>query len=106
MTVRRLVVFGGTGDLTGRFLLPALAALRAAGHIDDRFGLMAASREDWNRDRYREWVDAQLDQHGGVFPADARRTVTASADYRRADVTDPADVAAAVAGDDPVAVYL
>jgi glucose-6-phosphate 1-dehydrogenase len=35
-----------------------------------------------------------------------RRASTASADYRRADVTDPADVAAAVAGDDPVVVYL
>ena len=43
MTVRRLVVFGGTGDLTGRFLLPALAALHAAGHIHDRFGLTGAS---------------------------------------------------------------
>ncbi|MEV6792866.1 hypothetical protein AB0M87_12855 [Streptomyces sp. NPDC051320] len=45
---------GGTGDLTGRFLLPALAALPTAGHIDDRFGLTAASREDWDRERYRE----------------------------------------------------
>ncbi|MFG3076469.1 glucose-6-phosphate dehydrogenase [Streptomyces sp. NPDC048225] len=106
MTVRRLVVFGGTGDLTGRYLLPALAALYAAGHLDDRFGLRAASREDWDDARYREWAEEQLVRHGSEFPDEARRAVTASADYRRADVTDPADVAAAVAGDDPVAVYL
>ncbi|MEU1870241.1 MULTISPECIES: glucose-6-phosphate dehydrogenase [unclassified Streptomyces] len=106
MTIRRLVVFGGTGDLTGRYLLPALAALYTAGHLDERFILRAASREDWDGARYREWADGQLARHGTGFPADARRAVTASADYRRADVTDPADVAAAVAGDDAVAVYL
>ncbi|MEU1893475.1 glucose-6-phosphate dehydrogenase [Streptomyces pristinaespiralis] len=106
MTIRRLVVFGGTGDLTGRFLLPALAALHAAGHIDDRFGLTGASREDWDGERYRKWADAQLERHGADLPADSRRAVIASADYRRADVTDPADVGAAVAGEDPVAVYL
>lgn len=106
MTVRRLVVFGGTGDLTGRFLLPALAALHAAGHIDDRFRLTAASREDWDGERYRQWAGTQLDRHGAGLPAASRQAVTASADYRRADVTDPVDVAAAVAGEDPVAVYL
>ncbi|MGN9796105.1 glucose-6-phosphate dehydrogenase [Streptomyces sp. OZ13] len=106
MTVRRLVVFGGTGDLTGRFLLPALAALHAAGHIDDRFRLTGASREDWDGERYRQWAGTQLDRHGADLPAASRRAVTASADYRRADVTDPVDVAAAVAGEDPVAVYL
>ncbi|MFZ4187154.1 glucose-6-phosphate dehydrogenase [Streptomyces pseudogriseolus] len=106
MTVRRLVVLGGTGDLTGRYLLPALAALRAAGRVDDRFGLVAAGRENWDRERYREWAAGQLDAHGAGFPADVRKSVTASVDYRRADVTQAADVAAAVAGDDPVAVYL
>ncbi|MGW1427284.1 glucose-6-phosphate dehydrogenase [Streptomyces sp. NPDC002431] len=106
MTIRRLVVLGGTGDLTGRYLLPALAALHKAGRIDDRFGLAAASREDWDRERYREWAGDQLDRHGAGVPADARRAVVASADYRRADVTNSADVAAVVAGDDPVAVYL
>ncbi|MEU3034947.1 glucose-6-phosphate dehydrogenase [Streptomyces griseoaurantiacus] len=106
MIVRRLVVFGGTGDLTGRYLLPALAALYAAGQLDDRFALTAASREDWDGARYREWAAARLDEHGADFPADVRRAVTAALDYRRADVTDPVDVAAAVAGEDPVAVYL
>ncbi|GHB39332.1 hypothetical protein GCM10010377_32650 [Streptomyces viridiviolaceus] len=106
MTIRRLAVFGATGDLTGRYLLPALAALRAAGRIDDRFTLTGASREEWDGARYRDWAAAQLERHGATLPAEARRAVTASADYRRADVTDPADVGAVVAGDDPVAVYL
>ncbi|MGV9933098.1 glucose-6-phosphate dehydrogenase [Streptomyces olivaceoviridis] len=104
--INRLAVFGATGDLTARYLLPALAALRAAGHIDDGFQLTGASREDWDTDHFRGWCADQLDRHGGSHPADARKAVAASARYRRADVTDPADVAAVVAGDDPVAVYL
>ncbi|KOV88421.1 MULTISPECIES: glucose-6-phosphate dehydrogenase [unclassified Streptomyces] len=104
--INRLAVFGATGDLTARYLLPALAALRAAGHIDDGFRLTAASREGWDTDRFRGWCADQLDRHGGSCPVEARTAVAASAHYRRADVTDPADVAAVVVGDDPIAVYL
>ncbi|OIJ65360.1 glucose-6-phosphate dehydrogenase [Streptomyces mangrovisoli] len=104
--IQRLAVFGGTGDLTARYLLPALAALRAEGQLGDGFRLTGASREEWDSDRYRTWCAEQLDRHGGASPAGARRAVVASAGYRRADVTDAADVAAVVAGDEPVAVYL
>ncbi|MEU6090760.1 glucose-6-phosphate dehydrogenase [Streptomyces sp. NPDC047085] len=104
--INRLAVFGATGDLTARYLLPALAALRAAGHIGDGFQLTGASREDWDTGHFRGWCADRLDRHGGSYPADARNAVVASARYRQADVTDPTDVAAVVAGDEPVAVYL
>ncbi|MEL5955246.1 glucose-6-phosphate dehydrogenase [Streptomyces sp. CLV115] len=104
--IDRLAVFGATGDLTARYLLPALAALRAAGHLGDQLELTGASREDWDTEQYREWIATQLDRHGGSCPSEAKEAIAASARYRRADVTDPADVAAAVAGDGPVAVYL
>ncbi|MFF2662879.1 glucose-6-phosphate dehydrogenase [Kitasatospora sp. NPDC058032] len=104
--IERLAVFGATGDLTARYLLPALAALRAGGHLGDRLVLTGASREDWSTERYREWAAEQLDRHGEDSPADARAAVIASARYLRADVTSPEDVAAVVAGEGPVAVYL
>lgn len=109
MTIERLALFGATGDLTARYLLPALGALRAAGHLRDGFRFTGASREDWSTERYREWAAEQLDRHGGDIPAGARQAVVAAAEYRRADVTDPGDVAAVVSGDapdEPVAVYL
>ncbi|MGV9351847.1 hypothetical protein ACWDSD_45690 [Streptomyces spiralis] len=43
--IDRLAVFGATGDLTARYLLPALAALRAAGHLHGGFRLTGASRD-------------------------------------------------------------
>ncbi|MEE1770179.1 glucose-6-phosphate dehydrogenase [Streptomyces sp. JV185] len=104
--INRLAVFGATGDLTARFLLPALAALQAAGHLGDQLQLTGVSREDWDTERYRQWIADQLDRHGGSSPSEAREAIAVSARYLRADVTDPADVAAATAGDGPVAVYL
>ncbi|MFJ9927826.1 MULTISPECIES: glucose-6-phosphate dehydrogenase [Streptomyces] len=104
--IGRLVILGGTGDLSGRFLMPALAALHAAGHLADGFRVTGASREEWSTERFREWIAEWLDRQGGAVPADARRAVVESAHYQRADVTDPEDVRAVVAGDGPVALYL
>jgi glucose-6-phosphate 1-dehydrogenase len=104
--IERLAIFGATGDLTARYLLPGLAALRAAGHLGDGFRLTGAGREDWDSDEFRRWASAQLDRHAEELPAAAREAVVTSSGYRRADVTDPAGVAAAVAGDGPVAAYL
>ena len=104
--INRLVIFGGTGDLTGRFLLPGLAQLHVAGHIDDSFHLMCASRHEWSDEELREWARAQLDRHAPDAPIPSRQAVVAAAHYRRGDAADAADVAAVVEGTDPVAVYL
>jgi glucose-6-phosphate 1-dehydrogenase len=44
--IKKLALLGATGDLAGRFLLPALAALRAADRLPDDFQVIAAARED------------------------------------------------------------
>ncbi|GAA5112836.1 glucose-6-phosphate dehydrogenase [Pseudonocardia adelaidensis] len=104
--IERLAIFGATGDLTARYLLPGLAALRAAGHLGDGFRLTGAGREDWDGDEFRRWASAQLGRHAEELPASAKESVVSSSGYCRADVTDPAAVAAVVAGDGPVAAYL
>jgi glucose-6-phosphate 1-dehydrogenase len=104
--IHRLTIFGGTGDLSGRYLLPGLVALGAAGHLGDHFQLTCADRSDGGDDQFRSWVAAELERHAGAWPANARKAIATSARYRRADVTDPADVASAIAGDGPIAVYL
>ncbi|MBO0819757.1 MAG: glucose-6-phosphate dehydrogenase [Nocardiopsaceae bacterium] len=104
--IDRLVIFGATGDLTARFLLPGLAALHAAGRLGERFQMTGSGREDWDDQRFRTWAAAQLDRHAARTPAAARRAVVSASAYRRADVLDPESVAAAVAGDGPVAAYL
>ena len=61
--ISRLAIFGATGDLTARYLLPGLAALHAAGHLGDGFRLVGAGRHEWGDDEFRRWASAQLDEH-------------------------------------------
>jgi glucose-6-phosphate 1-dehydrogenase len=98
--IDRLVVFGGTGDLTGRYLLPGLAALQARGHLPERFEFVGAAREDWDDERFRDWAAGWLERQG------ATTTPAGSLRYQRIDLADPATVAACLAGEGPVAVYL
>jgi glucose-6-phosphate 1-dehydrogenase len=104
--IERLVVFGGTGDLMGRYLLPGLAALQARGHLPDGFELVGAARDDWDDDQFRSWATQWLEREAaGTDPAATAALVTASR-YRRIDLGDPASVTACLAGEGPVAVYL
>jgi glucose-6-phosphate 1-dehydrogenase len=104
--IERLVVFGGTGDLMGRYLLPGLAALHARGHLPGGFELVGAARDDWDDDRFRSWAAGWLEREAaGVDPAAAAAIVRA-ARYRPIDLGDPASVTACLAGEGPVAVYL
>ena len=104
--IDQLVIFGGTGDLTARYLLHALASLRAAGLLGEQFRLTGAARDDWDDERFRSWVAAQLERHASDVPLAAREAVVSAATYRRADVGDPRSVAAAIEGGRPLAAYL
>jgi glucose-6-phosphate 1-dehydrogenase len=99
--IKRLVVFGGTGDLMGRYLLPGLAALQARGQLPDGFEVVGGSREDLDDEQYRSWAaDWLKDKSDGVEPLlEALR-------YHRLDLNAEDGAAPFVAGDDPVAVYL
>jgi glucose-6-phosphate 1-dehydrogenase len=104
--IERLVIFGGTGDLTGRFLLPGLAALHAQGYLGEEFRLVAAARDDWTDDRFREYAAGWLEREAGDMPAASRSAVVAASRYHKLDLGDAANVADCLAGTGPVAVYL
>jgi glucose-6-phosphate 1-dehydrogenase len=104
--IDRLVIFGGTGDLTGRYLLPSLAALLAGRHLSERFELVAASREDWGDEQFREWAAGWLQREASTVDAGTTSTLLGSSRYQRLDLADPASVKACLAGEGPVAVYL
>ena len=48
-----LVIFGATGDLAHRKLLPAIYNLAHEGALPERFNLIAVSRSDMENDEYR-----------------------------------------------------
>jgi glucose-6-phosphate 1-dehydrogenase len=104
--IDRLVIFGGTGDVTGRYLFPGLAALAAGGHLLPGFEVVGASRDDWDDERYREWASDWLTRQAPGVNVSAATAVVRAARYRRLDLGDPAAVAECLAGEGPVAVYL
>jgi glucose-6-phosphate 1-dehydrogenase len=104
--IERLAIFGATGDLAARYLLPGLAALRVGGRLPEGFRLTGCGREDWDSDRYRDWASAQLGRHAPGIAADARQAIVSASTYQRSDVTDARSVSAAVTGNGPVAAYL
>ncbi|HEY1293466.1 MAG TPA: glucose-6-phosphate dehydrogenase [Chloroflexota bacterium] len=104
--IDRLLLFGATGDLTARYLLPGMAALDAAGLLPSGFQLIAVGRHEWSDADFRRWATEQFARHGGGLPQGAVDQVLASARYSRADAGDAQAVVPLVAGGSPVAAYL
>jgi glucose-6-phosphate 1-dehydrogenase len=106
--ISNLVLFGASGDLTGRFLLPALAALRAAGRLPEEFLVVGTARATWDDEAFRDHAAGRLAEHAPHVPGEHRDALIRSLRYRRADVGEAEDVASVIrmAGDGPVAVYL
>ena len=104
-----LVLLGATGDLAGRFLLPALARLLAAGRLADDLRVVGAAPLDGDDATFRSHVEARLAAHATGVPVAAQRALLERLTYRRLDLDDPAGVAQVLrsAGDDrPLVVYL
>jgi glucose-6-phosphate 1-dehydrogenase len=57
-----LVIFGGTGDLAHRKLLPAVYNLAHEGALPERFNLIAISRSDVPHDDYRQMARDSIKQ--------------------------------------------
>src|SRR6187402_3756021 len=63
-----LVIFGGTGDLAQRKLLPAIYNLAHEGALPERFNLIAVSRSDDSNEAYRAMARDSIEQHSRRTP--------------------------------------
>jgi glucose-6-phosphate 1-dehydrogenase len=99
----RLVIFGASGDLTSRKLMPALAQLHEVGQLPPGFSVLGIARDDWGTNRLRE----ALERYAGNVSLPARNALVSSVEYRRAEVTDPGQVIAALQPlREPIIAYL
>ena len=57
-----LVIFGGTGDLAKRKLLPAIYNLAHEGALPERFNLIASSRSDNSHEDYAQIAEDAIKQ--------------------------------------------
>jgi glucose-6-phosphate 1-dehydrogenase len=58
-----LVIFGGTGDLAQRKLLPAFYNLAHEGALPERFNLIAVSRTEMSHEDYRQMARESITGH-------------------------------------------
>jgi glucose-6-phosphate 1-dehydrogenase len=66
-----LIIFGGTGDLAQRKLLPAVYNLAHEGALPERFNLIAVARTDQPDEQYREFARDAIEKHSRRPPDDA-----------------------------------
>lgn len=102
--IERLVILGAGGDLTSRYLLPALAVLCEAHKLPSGFTIDAVSQEEMSSSDYRRKVEGPLRQH--ALSDQARQTVLDAITYHRADVRQSEALRPIVNRDPTPAIYL
>jgi len=63
-----LVIFGASGDLTRRKLIPALGELQKLGLLPDRFAVLGVGRSKFDDASYREMISSHLEEPGEMLP--------------------------------------
>jgi glucose-6-phosphate 1-dehydrogenase len=87
-----MVIFGATGDLTRRKLVPALYNLARAGLLPERFAAVGFARRPWSSDHFRDEMGrgvSEFSRLGAPDPGDWRR-FGAMLEYLEGAFDDPA----------------
>jgi glucose-6-phosphate 1-dehydrogenase len=63
-----LVIFGASGDLTQRLLMPTLYHLLSAGLLSDAFAVIGVARSDLSQDAFRRRAQEGIESFAGVKP--------------------------------------
>jgi glucose-6-phosphate 1-dehydrogenase len=104
--IQRMVLFGASGDLTSRLLMPALAQLADRNALPAGLRIAGAATTTWTTQEFREHIAAGLRAHSQA-PRAAQDRVVEMLSFMPADVTDPADVRRVIGKEEPdTLVYL
>src|SRR3990170_1505194 len=102
-----LVIFGASGDLVSRLLLPGLAELHASGELPEGFRIVGVDIADLTTSEFRAHMAGELAEHASDLGESSRAAIINALDYAEADVTDPHQVEAAISDiDSPMVAYL
>jgi glucose-6-phosphate 1-dehydrogenase len=107
--IERLVILGANSDVVGRFVVPALVSLWAAGDLPSGIEVTGVARQDWDHDRYRDHLVDELADHAPDLDPAARDAVLDRIRYHRADTTRADELEGVFAHDhasEPAAIYL
>ncbi len=86
-----ILIFGATGDLTARKLLPALYELWSSGYLSDRCPIVGVARRDKSDDEFRSDMQKAIQSARDDFNDDEWNKFAGRLFYQRADLKDPED---------------
>ena len=90
-----MTIFGASGDLTKRLLLPSIYNLAAARVLPDGFRLLGVAKEDWDDAKFQQHIATTLQQFWGPgVLADVVQWLTSRAQYKQGNFDEPASFAA------------
>lgn len=105
--IRRFIIFGASGDLTARFLVPALASLHDMGHLPAGFQLLGLARNQWDTASFRRRLADKMAKAAPDVPPSSREAVASVMEYAAVDVTDSRQVSKRLdVLTEPAVVYL
>jgi glucose-6-phosphate 1-dehydrogenase len=86
-----LVIFGASGDLTNRKLLPAIYHLARAQRLPAQFKVLGVARTDWDDAEFRARFHSSLKEFAGLEqPDDVSTALAANLFYIGGEMDDPA----------------
>ena len=84
------VIFGVTGDLAGRKLIPALIGLYSKKLLPPRFAVIGFSRRQFSREDFREFIRSHLNVRPGQFKEEDIKHFLDHMSYEQGFFDDPA----------------
>ena len=85
----QIVIFGASGDLTKRKLIPALYDLHATGQLPDKFGVLGVARTEMADEVFRDHLYEWVRQHALHFDEGKWQWFARLLHYHVADPTKP-----------------
>lgn len=92
MDDQTIIIFGATGDLTARKLIPALFKLFRKGFLSEKCCVVGVGRRDWSDDKFRTdmsvalKIDSQRDDIQAAWKTFSERVF-----FQRTDLSEPED---------------
>ncbi len=86
-----MTIFGASGDLTKRLLLPSLYNLVALKVLPEGFRLLGVAKEDWSDDQFRDHIGSTLKEFWGQDADESTvKWLQQRAGFQQANFDDPA----------------
>ena len=85
----QFVIFGATGDLASKKLLPALYHLHCAGRMPEELRILAFGRRPWDDKAWQDFLHEQLETYASNYHADRFADFCKHFEYVRGEIHEP-----------------